>query len=203
MPRKKKEDITCKGTCNCEHCDCNPCTCADLEECEEIRYHETAQCDSEVEELKQKLLRTSAELVNYRRRKDEETSNLLKYQHEGIAEALLPIVDDFERAISLDDDNLDDELSKFLVGFKMIFGNLANLLEKYEIREIKALHESFNPNYHHAVLTENNPGRADNQIVDVMQKGYMYKDKVLRPAMVRVNKIEKEKEKEKENEENE
>jgi len=183
--RKKKE------MCDCTDCQCDPCTC---EEEQELCYHENVQCGSEVQELKDKLLRTNAELINYRKRKEEETSNLLKYQYTGLIEDLLPIVDDFERAISLDDENLDDELSKFLTGFKMIFGNLANLLEKFEIKEIKALNEEFNPSHHHAVLTDQNPNLPNNQIIDVMQKGYMYKDKILRPAMVRVNKIEKEKE---------
>ena len=183
MSKKQKQE----EPCNCDKAVCN-------DECDEILYHETVTSGNELQELKDKLLRTNAELINYRRRKEEETSNLLKYQYAEFAKNLLPIVDDFERAVSLDDDNLDDELSKFLVGFKMIFGNLASLLNNYEIKEIKALRVPFNPEYHHAVLTDNNPEIEDNLVTDVMQKGYMYKDKVLRPAMVRVNKLEKEKE---------
>ena len=88
----------------------------------------------------------------------------------------------------MDDANLSDELSKFLSGFKMIYGNLVELLKKEDVKEIECLHKPFDDNMMHAVLTDNVEEYEDNIVIDVMQKGYMYKDKVIRPAMVKVNK---------------
>jgi len=142
----------------------------------------------EVSSLNEKLLRTAAELQNYRKRKDEEVEKLLKYSEEDIISSILPIIDNFERAIKLDDQNLDDELSKFLSGFKMIYSNLVNMLSSYEVKEIEAYHKEFDSKYHQAVLTDNIEEKDDNIVLEVLQKGYLYKDKVIRPSMVKVNK---------------
>ncbi len=143
---------------------------------------------NKVSELEDKLIRNNAELINYRKRKDEELSRLLNYSNEDIALELLPIVDNFERAINMDDDNLEDEVSKFLEGFKIIYKGLVDTLNKFEIKEINPLGEEFDPNYHMAVMTDSIEDKDDNIVLEVMQKGYMLKDKVIRPAMVKVNK---------------
>ena len=100
---------------------------------------------------------------------------------------MLPIIDNFERAIKEDDNNLNDELSKFLEGFKMIYSNLKNILSDYGVKEIDCLHQEFNPNTMDAVLTDKDENYESNIVLDVMQKGYIYNDKVIRPAMVKVN----------------
>ncbi len=138
-------------------------------------------------ELNDKLLRSLAELQNYKKRKDEELSRMLKYSDEELIMDLLPIIDNFERAIKLDDEVLDDELSKFLEGFKMIYTSVVQILSKYEVKEIESLNKPFDPTYHQAVLTDNVDGYENNIIIEVLQKGYMYKDKVIRPTMVKVN----------------
>lgn len=138
-------------------------------------------------ELNDKLLRSLAELQNYKKRKDEELSRMLKYSDEELIMDLLPIIDNFERAIKLDDEVLDDELSKFLEGFKMIYTSVVQILSKYEVKEIETLNKPFDPTYHQAVLTDNVDGYENNIIIEVLQKGYMYKDKVIRPTMVKVN----------------
>ena len=138
-------------------------------------------------ESQEKLLRNNAELVNFKRRKELEVSNMLKYANEDFVIELLPVIDNFERAIKLDDNDLSDEVSKFLSGFKMIFGNLNNILNKYEIKEIETLGLEFNPNFHQAVLMEHDDTKPSGVVLEVLQKGYMYKDKVIRPAMVKVN----------------
>ena len=143
-----------------------------------------------IEELaleKEKGLRNQAELVNYKRRKEEEVSALFKYANEDLLVATLPIIDNFERAIKLDDNDLSDELSKFLSGFKMIYGNLMTILSNNEVTEIKAEGVEFNPIFHQAVLTEKDESKPAGVILEVLQKGYMYKDKVIRPTMVKVN----------------
>ncbi len=140
-----------------------------------------------LQELEEKNLRTQAELINYRRRKEEETTRLLKYANEDLAKELLPIVDNFERAINMDDDNLEDEVSKFLEGFKMIYCHLVSALENYDVKAIDGANKPFDPTYHQAVLTEHIDGVEPGMVVEVLQKGYLLKDKVIRPAMVKVS----------------
>ncbi len=143
--------------------------------------------EEKIKSLEEALLRKDADMINYRKRKDEEVTRMLKYSNEYIAKDLLPIVDNFERAISLDDDNLDDELSKFLEGFKMIYCHLNDVLNKYEIKAIDGNKKPFDPNYHQAVLTEKVEGMEPGMVIEVLQKGYLLKDKVIRSAMVKVS----------------
>ena len=138
-------------------------------------------------DLNDKLLRSLAELQNYKKRKDEELSRMLKYSDEEMILDLLPVIDNFERAIKLDDEILDDELSKFLEGFKMIYTNIVQIFNKYEVKEIETLNKPFDPTYHQAVLTDDIEGYDNNIVIEVLQKGYIYKDKVIRPTMVKVN----------------
>src|SRR5574344_1834329 len=159
------------------------------------KHHEHKHEENkEIEKLKQelnlmneKVLRLSAETQNFKRRKEEETAVMLKYANEDIVRELLPIVDNFERAIKLDDNDLSDEVSKFLSGFKMIYGSLNTLLNNIEVKEIECDGLEFDPVYHQAVLTEKDETKPSGVILEVLQKGYMYKDKVIRPAMVKVN----------------
>ena len=137
--------------------------------------------------LNDKILRISAEMQNMRRRYEDEISNIYKYEGEELIVKLLAIVDNFERAISLDDRDLTDELSKFLSGFKMIYTNLLNILDSMEVKVIDCEGLEFDPNKMEAVLTEKDENLPANVVLEVLQKGYTYKDKVIRVAMVKVN----------------
>ena len=148
---------------------------------------EIEKLKKELEESVKKVQYAQAELVNYRKRKDEEVARMMKYASEDMVKEMLPIVDSFERAIEMDDDNLDDEVSKFLAGFKMIYCNLVHMLEKYEVKEIEAMGKEFDANFHQAVLTEPKDGVEPGMVIEVLQKGYIYKDKVIRPSMVKVS----------------
>lgn len=141
----------------------------------------------ELQKEKEKNMRIQAEMINFKKRKEEETSNLLKYANEDLVSELLPVIDNFERAIKMDNDDLSDDVSKFLEGFKMIYGNLINILNKLDVKEIEASGIEFDPKYHQAVLTEKDESKPSGVVLEVLQKGYMYKDKVIRPAMVKVN----------------
>lgn len=143
--------------------------------------------EASLKEAEEKAMREKAEAINYRKRKDDEVARMMKYASEDMIKEILPIVDSFERAIDMDDDNLEDEVSKFLAGFKMIYCNLVNVLEKYEVKEIEAMGKEFDANFHQAVLTEPREGVESGIVIEVLQKGYMYKDKVLRPSMVKVS----------------
>ena len=149
---------------------------------------EKKKLQEEVAMLKDKFLRTSAEMQNMKRRMEQERANLLKYDGEELIKKLLPVVDNFERAISMDDANLEDELSKFLNGFKMIYGNLNDTLQGYEVIAMDILGKPFDPNTMNAVLVEEADGVEPNIVIDVLQKGYTYKGKVIRYAMVKVSK---------------
>ena len=188
MKEKKNKKCKCNHECNCgDDCKCNKDSkCSEGCNCEnECKCGENCKCKKEAED---KYLRLQAEFINFRNRTSIEVSNLLKYEGETFIKELLATVDNFERAIVMDDNNdMSDEVSKFLSGFKMIYGNLKSLLDKYEIKEIDALGKEFNPTYMDAVLTEHDETKPANVVVEVLTKGYMYKDKVIRPAMVKVN----------------
>ena len=146
-----------------------------------------------VEELELKLktfeeetLRAKADLINYRKRKDEEVSNLLKYSNADILLSLLPIIDNFERVI--DKPVESEELKNYLEGFKLIYNQIKEILNANEVKEIEALDKEFDPAYHQSITTRKDNTKESGIVLEVYQKGYTYKDKVLRPAMVIINK---------------
>ena len=186
---KENEECTCDDECNCEECHCD-----DKKNKKDKKKKKDKELEdklalalSTVNELNDKLLREKAEAINYRKRKDDEVSRLLKYKDEELVTEMLPIIDNFENAIKMDDTNLEDEVSKFLEGFKMIYGNLLTVFEKYDIKPIDGVNKPFDPTYHQAVMTEKIEGKESGIVVDVLRKGYILKDKVIRPAMVKVS----------------
>ncbi len=193
-----KEQYNCEEECSCHdenhdgECNCsgNPEESSDHHS-EKHKKHKAEKNNDEfqkqISELEEKVLREKAELINYRKRKEDEVSKLLKYSNEEIVKQLLPIVDNFERAIKMDDDNLQDEVSKFLEGFKMIYCNLTSILESFEVKAIDGNNKPFDPTYHQAVLTEVVEGVEPGMVLEVLQKGYLLKDRIIRPAMVKVS----------------
>ncbi|CDA52548.1 protein GrpE [Clostridium sp. CAG:533] len=161
----------------------------EVKENKELKHleEENHKLKNDLKESSEKVLRLAAEMQNYKKRNETEKSNMLKYANEDLAKSLLPILDNFERAIRLDDNDLSDEVSKFLSGFKMIYGSFVNVLNNIEVKEIECDGLEFDPVYHQAVLTEKDETKPSGVILEVLQKGYMYKDKVIRPAMVKVN----------------
>lgn len=138
-----------------------------------------------IKDLEEETLRAKADLINYRKRKDEEVSNLLKYANADIIMSLLPVLDNFERVINKE--NLSEELSNYLEGFKLIYNNIKEILEANEVKEIEALDKEFDPLYHQSVAKRHEEGKEAGIVLEIYQKGYTYKDKVLRPAMVIIN----------------
>ena len=185
---------SCGDNCECEDCHCeDDCNCGENCHCDEkcSCHDENAATlnllNNRIKELEDALLRSQAELLNYRKRKDEETARILKYAEEDVLKGFLPILDNFERAIQMDDNNFGDEASKFLEGFRMVYNQTKNLLEKFEVKEIDCLDKEFDPATSQAISTEKNENKPSGIVLKVYQKGYMYKDKVLRLAMVIVN----------------
>jgi len=198
MSKKENKEIKEKQEkhkCQCEN---ENCTCGDNCECgDECHCGEECHCNEKddttelltnrIKELEDALLRSQAELLNYRKRKDEETSRILKYAEEDVLKSFLPILDNFERAIMMDDNNFGDEASKFLEGFRLVYNQTKSMLEKFEVKEIDCLDKEFDPAIEQAISTEKNKDKPSGTVLKVYQKGYMYKDKVLRLAMVIVN----------------
>ena len=184
-----KSDLNSKEKCKNDSCSCEKGS----KECKKEKKgifksnKEIEKLNGQIDALKESLLRNQAELQNYKRRKDEEVSKILKYKDEDLLKELLVVLDNFERAIKMDDNDLSDEVSKFLEGFKLIYSNTINILEKFEVKEIEAEGLEFDANYHHAVLTDHDDNKPQGVVLEVLQKGYMYKDRVIRPAMVKVN----------------
>lgn len=208
MEKDVEQECTCEDVCECgEHCDCDEdhdcgcheeCSCGDDCEChehvekskskkKEKPNDQVKRLEEEKAELEAKLLMSKADFINYRKRLDDETSRKLKFCNEDLIKEVLPILDNFERAIQMDDENLDDEVSKFLSGFKMIYCNFVNILNKYDVVEIDGFNKPFDPTYHQAVLTEARDDMEPGMVIEVLQKGYILKGKVIRPAMVRVS----------------
>ena len=191
--QEKIEELTVEQPteekCNCENCECHhdKKKKKNKNKKEEELTLKIAELEKLNQELTDKVKLAQAELVNYRRRKDEETANMLKYSNQNLIMEILPILDNFERAIKMDDDNLEDEVSKFLEGTKMIYSQMITVLEKYGVKEIESLGKVFDPKYHQAVMTESVEDKEKEIILEVYQKGYMLKDKVIRPAMVKVS----------------
>lgn len=178
--KKMEEELPKEHQEKCEkHC------CKDHNKKHE--HHHECECQKENEnktkELNEKVLRLSAEMQNMRRRYEEEKASMAKYEGSELIKNLLPILDNFERAIAMD----TTENEKYLDGFKMIYANMITILKNIGVEEIDCLHKPFDPKYMEAVLTEEIIEEEQGVVLDVLQKGYMYKDKLLRPAMVKVN----------------
>ena len=184
----KREECKCHEHHEHKHEDCK-CHEHHEHKHEECKCHEHPEPPHEkrIKELEDSLLRSKAEFINYRKRLEEEQSRLLKYCNEDLIKETLPILDNFERAIKMDDTNLDDEVSKFLSGFKMIYCNLVNILKSNGVIEIDGNNKPFDPIYHEAIMTEKRDGVQSGMVLEVLQKGYILKDRVIRPAMVKVS----------------
>jgi grpE len=156
-----------------------------LEEKEEI----ISNLNKAIDEAKNNTLRAQAELVNYRKRKDAEVSDLLKYANADFAKELIVVVDNFERAIKMSSESNSEELKKYMEGYNLTYTNLISILNKFGISEINRLGEKFDPNLEQALLTDHDESKDNDVVTEVLLKGYMLKDRVIRPASVKVNNL--------------
>lgn len=150
----------------------------------EAIQQELAQLRQLNEEYQQRWLRAQADFDNYRKRTLKEKEDLLKYASFAVFEQLLPVIDNFERAMQASKSNNDyDSLSK---GLDMIIRQLGQVLEQEGVVPIEAVGQPFNPEYHQAVAQVES-GEEEGIIVEELQKGYKLKDRVIRPSMVKVS----------------
>ena len=138
--------------------------------------------NSEIEELKNQLLRLQADFVNYKNRTEREKSNSIILANEGLILKLLPVLDNFNRAFA--HVNLEDDAVK---GFVMIKDQFESILKSEMVEEIESDGATFDPNLHNAIMTESKEGVESGIVLETFEKGYKIKDKVIRPSMVKVS----------------
>jgi molecular chaperone GrpE len=137
------------------------------------------------EETQNRLLRAMADMDNMRRRMRKEQEDLAKYASINLVEAMLPTLDNFERALSVDKESLT--VDTLLEGVNMIYRQMVQLLEKEGLSPIESVGKPFDLNVHQAVMQVEDPEFESGVVVEELQKGYLFKDRVIRPAMVKVN----------------
>lgn len=141
---------------------------------------ELDKANKEIEDLKNTVKRTQADFMNYKRRTEEESQKMRALANENIIKDFLEVLDSFDRA--LDQENKSEE--SFVEGVTLIRKQIFDILKKYHVKEIPT-DISFDPNFHDAVMQEE--GEKEGEILEVFQKGYTLKDKVIRPSMVKVS----------------
>lgn len=141
--------------------------------------------EQEKDEIYQKYLRLQAEYDNFRKRTQKEKEADRKYRSQSLITELLPIVDNFERALQTKVE--DDSAKQFVEGINMVYRQLTDVLQKEGVEEIETTGVAFDPHLHQAVMQVEDDNYDSNIVVEELQKGYKLKDKVIRPAMVKVN----------------
>ncbi len=144
---------------------------------------------SEAEEYKNLAQRIKAEFDNYKKRVLKENEERIKLANEALIQEILPILDAFERGLNVKNmvEN-NEKFASFYEGMEMIYKRLKDLLATYGLKEIDALNKPFDPQYHDALMMEQSDKYKEETVIEVLEKGYMLNDKVLRPAKVKVGK---------------
>lgn len=139
---------------------------------------------SEVDKLNNDYARAYADTENMRKRLQNEADIKQKYRIQSFASDILPVIDNLERALSQE---VNETNEGFYKGVDMIYKQLIEALKKEGVVEIEALNKDFDPNFHQAILTEKVEGQEAGKVIQVLQKGYMLKDRILRASMVKVS----------------
>jgi molecular chaperone GrpE len=162
------------------------------EQTEEIPEQEQDQAQLKIAELEAKLedadnryLRLQADFDNFRRRSRIELEASAKYRAQSVITDLLPAIDNFERAMKMEVDN--EQAKSLMQGVEMVYRSLLDALKNEGVEVIEAVGKEFDPHLHQAVMQAEDENYGSNIVVEEFQKGYMLKDRVIRPAMVKVN----------------
>ena len=140
--------------------------------------------DEKIEELTDKLTRQMAEFDNFRKRTEKEKSQMYEVGAKDIIEKILPVVDNFERG--LDAVKEEDKEDPFVQGMEKVYKHLLTTLEGIEVKPIEAVGQPFDPNFHNAVMHVEDENFGENIVAEEFQKGYTYRDSVVRHSMVKV-----------------
>ncbi|KIY21083.1 MULTISPECIES: nucleotide exchange factor GrpE [Mesobacillus] len=158
---------------------------AQEEEQEDSTEQKIAELESKLEEADNRYLRLQADFDNFRRRSRIELEASAKYRAQNIITELLPAIDNFERALKMDVDN--EQAKSLKQGVEMVYRSLLDALKNEGVEAIDAVGKEFDPHLHQAVMQTEDETYGPNIVVEELQKGYMLKDRIIRPAMVKVN----------------
>lgn len=158
---------------------------------EEKAAEDAASTDAKIAEaavadMKQRYMRLQADFANFKKRTAGEKLQISEVVKMEVLQNVLPVVDNFERALQVPQDKLTDDLKSFVDGYEMIYKQLMTVLEKEGVVKIDAVGKPFDPNYHQAVMRVASDEYDNDVVVEVLQEGYLLGDKTLRPAMVKV-----------------
>lgn len=149
-----------------------------------LRWKKKDKKDERIEELTDRLQRTMAEFDNYRKRTDKEKASMYIIGAKEVVEKILPVVDNFERGLASATE--EQKADPFVEGFDKIYKQLCKTLEDMGVKPIEAVGKEFDPNFHNAVMHVDDETVGENIVVEEFQKGYLYKDFVVRHSMVKV-----------------
>lgn len=140
--------------------------------------------DEKIEELTDRLTRQMAEFDNFRKRTDKEKSQMYEIGAKSVVEKILPVVDNFERGLAaVPEDQKEDS---FVQGMEKIYKQIMTTFEEIGVKPIEAVGKEFNPDFHNAVMHVEDENLGENIVADEFQKGYMYRESVVRHSMVKV-----------------
>ncbi len=142
--------------------------------------------DEKIAELNDKVMRQMAEFDNFRKRTEKEKEQMFEVGAKSIIEKILPIIDNFERALEMAGSDENEQQDPFMDGMEKVYRQLMDELEKAGVTPIVALGEDFNPDYHNAVMQEASEEFESGKVIKELQKGYMYRESVVRHSMVSV-----------------
>ncbi|NBJ63849.1 nucleotide exchange factor GrpE [bacterium c-19] len=146
---------------------------------------EIASLQEELAASKNAYFKAYADADNMKKRLQAEADNVRKYRIQSFAQEVLPVLDSLERALDVKVD--DQNIKNYVKGFEMIYTQLKSVLEKEGVCEIEALNKPFDPNFHNALMQEKKEDVESGIVIEVLQKGYMLKDRVLRATLVKVS----------------
>lgn len=152
---------------------------------EAVEELDAAQLKVQLDELNQRFLRTAADFENYKRRTALEKEDLLKYSNAKIIGEILPVLDNFQLALKTPGDS--KEVQNVVKGVDMIYRQLLQVLEQAGMTKIEAVGHAFDPNLHEAIMQVDDDSVPEDTVVEELRAGYMLKERVIRPSMVKVS----------------
>lgn len=147
---------------------------------------QNSAAQAEIEALNDRLKRTLAEFENFRKRSEREKAQMFDLGAKSVLEKFLPVIDNFERSVAQVPESEDSGIKAYAEGMDMIYRQLLKNLKEAGVEAIDAKGKPFDPAYHNAVMHEDNEALGENVVSEELQKGYLYKDSVLRHSMVKV-----------------
>ena len=155
----------------------------EAEETVDLKEEEIKKLKEDLEKQKNDYLKVFADMENLKKRLEQEAINTKKYRIQSFALEMLPVIDNLERALS----SYENKEDAFYKGVKMIYDQLITSLKNEGVEEIECLEKEFDPNFEQSIMVEKKEGTKPNIVIEVLQKGYMLKDRVLRAALVKIS----------------